>query len=53
MTGVGIMLAVAAGITRLMALPVVEGLMPRWLRAAPHRNDELLALDRTDEGAAE
>lgn len=52
-TGVGVVLAVAAGITRVMALPVVDGLLPRWLRAAPHRDDELLALDRTDKGAAE
>lgn len=31
--GVGAGLAVAAGVTRVMALPVVERLLPSWLRA--------------------
>ncbi|KOX16579.1 MULTISPECIES: hypothetical protein [unclassified Streptomyces] len=48
--GVGVALAVAAGITRVMALPVVENLLPAWLRAAPHRDAELLALDRGPDG---
>lgn len=33
--GVGAGLAVAAGITRVMALPAVDRLLPRWLRSAP------------------
>lgn len=33
--GVGIFLAVAAGITRVMAVPAVDGLLPSWLRTAP------------------
>ncbi|MFD4916895.1 hypothetical protein ACFWNR_27260 [Streptomyces virginiae] len=44
--GVGLALAVAVGVTRVMALPVVEALLPRWLRAATDTDDELLALDR-------
>ncbi|MGW2586810.1 hypothetical protein ACWCYZ_36930 [Streptomyces virginiae] len=44
--GVGLALAVAGGVTRVMALPVVEALLPAWLRAAPGRDAELLALDR-------
>ncbi|WP_328620820.1 hypothetical protein [Streptomyces sp. NBC_00354] len=44
--GVGLALAVAGGVTRVMALPVVEALLPAWLRAAPDRDAELLALDR-------
>ncbi|MEU6822790.1 hypothetical protein ABZ921_19360 [Streptomyces atriruber] len=46
--GVGVALAVAGGLTRVMALPVVEGLLPVWLRAEPNRDDELLALSRKD-----
>lgn len=30
--GVGVVLAVAAGVCRVMALPVVERVMPAWLR---------------------
>lgn len=30
--GVGVALAVAAGLTRVMALPAVQKLLPRWLR---------------------
>ncbi|HEY1179596.1 MAG TPA: hypothetical protein VGF17_25865 [Phytomonospora sp.] len=48
--GVAVALAVAGGLTRVMALPVVENLLPGWLRAAPHADAELLALDR-DRGA--
>ncbi|MEU2992963.1 hypothetical protein ACPCAJ_26240 [Streptomyces griseoincarnatus] len=48
--GVGLALAIAGGITRVMALPVVDNLLPRWLRAAPHPDDELLALDRDHGG---
>ncbi|MEU8680800.1 hypothetical protein [Streptomyces sp. NPDC048611] len=46
--GVGVALAVAGGLTRVMALPVVENLLPAWLRAEPNTDDELLALDRKD-----
>jgi hypothetical protein len=35
--GLGVALAVAAAITRLMASPVVDGLLPGWLRTAPAR----------------
>lgn len=31
--GVGVLLAVSAAVTRLMALPVVDRRLPRWLRA--------------------
>lgn len=31
--GVGVVLAVAGAVTRVMALPVVEELLPAWLRA--------------------
>lgn len=47
--GVGVALAVAGGITRVMALPVVENLLPTWLRAAPSVDDELLALSRKED----
>ncbi|MEL3944509.1 hypothetical protein [Streptomyces sp. LNU-CPARS28] len=43
--GVGLALAVAAAITRVMALPVVDNLLPAWLRTAPSIDDELRALD--------
>ncbi|MEV0115531.1 hypothetical protein AB0H77_20185 [Streptomyces sp. NPDC050844] len=33
--GVGVALAVAAGITRVMALDAVQQLLPKWLRIAP------------------
>ncbi|MFB7907635.1 hypothetical protein ACFC1T_14480 [Kitasatospora sp. NPDC056076] len=33
--GVGASLAVAAGLTRVMALPAVDRLLPSWLRMAP------------------
>ncbi|MGW7416144.1 hypothetical protein [Streptomyces sp. NPDC054863] len=47
--GVGVALAVAGGITRVMRLPVVESLLPAWLRAEPTADDELLlALRRKD-----
>ncbi|MEU7602223.1 hypothetical protein [Streptomyces sp. NPDC041003] len=48
--GVGLALAVAGGVTRVMALPVVEALLPSWLRTGPDRDDELLALDRDRDG---
>ena len=32
--GLGVTLGVAAAITRLMALPMVDQLLPAWLRAA-------------------
>ncbi|MET3984227.1 hypothetical protein [Streptomyces sp. PvR034] len=46
--GVGIALAVAGAITRVMALPVVDRLLPAWLRTGPDRDAELLALNRPD-----
>ncbi|MFJ7902364.1 hypothetical protein ACIQ6V_18040 [Streptomyces sp. NPDC096198] len=49
--GIGLALAVAGGLTRVMALPVVENLLPSWLRAAPDTDAELLALGRDREGA--
>lgn len=33
--GIGVFVAVSAAVTRLMALPVVEALMPSWLRKYP------------------
>ncbi|GGP35184.1 hypothetical protein [Streptomyces melanogenes] len=48
--GVGLTLAVAGGVTRVMALPVVEALLPAWLRAAPSADAELLALGRRPDG---
>ncbi|MFC9294370.1 hypothetical protein [Streptomyces sp. NPDC057010] len=48
--GVGLALAVAGGVTRVMALPVVEALLPAWLRTGPDRDAELLALDRRPDG---
>lgn len=47
--GVGVALAVAGGLTRVMALPVVENLLPSWLRAEANSDDELLALYRKDD----
>ncbi|MFD7106081.1 hypothetical protein [Streptomyces celluloflavus] len=44
--GVGLALAVAGGLARVMALPGVQALMPGWLRTAPHPDDDLHALDR-------
>lgn len=32
--GLGVVLGIAAGVTRVMALPVVDQLLPAWLRAA-------------------
>ncbi|MFC5214322.1 hypothetical protein [Streptomyces coerulescens] len=43
-------LAVAGGTARVMALPGVQALLPSWLRSGPHRDDELLALDRAQDG---
>jgi hypothetical protein len=43
-------LAVAGGTARVMALPGVQTLLPAWLRTTPHRDDELLALDRERDG---
>ncbi|MER5350572.1 hypothetical protein ABT093_09600 [Kitasatospora sp. NPDC002551] len=40
--GVGVGLAVAAGLTRVMALPAVDRLLPRWLRTAPDPDDAAL-----------
>ena len=33
--GLGIALAVAAAVTRVMALPLVDQLLPSWLRTQP------------------
>ncbi|PSJ29837.1 hypothetical protein B7P34_04825 [Streptosporangium nondiastaticum] len=44
-------LAVAGGLTRVMALPGVQALMPGWLRTAPDRDAELRALNRPRDGA--
>ncbi|MEV7026172.1 hypothetical protein [Kitasatospora sp. NPDC093558] len=33
--GLGVALAVAAAITRVMALPAVDALLPGWLKMAP------------------
>ncbi|MFJ7208240.1 hypothetical protein ACIQWR_32525 [Streptomyces sp. NPDC098789] len=44
--GIGLALAVAGAITRVMALPVIDTLLPAWLRTGPDRDAELLALDR-------
>lgn len=49
--GVGLAVAVAGGVTRVMALPVVEAVLPAWLRAEPSTDDELLALYRKDDRA--
>ncbi|MFJ2672714.1 MULTISPECIES: hypothetical protein [unclassified Streptomyces] len=49
--GVGLALAVAGGVTRVMALPVVENVLPAWLRAEPSTDNELLALYRKDDRA--
>lgn len=49
--GVAVTLAVAGGLTRVMALPVVERLLPAWLRSEPSIDDELLALDRKSGGS--
>ncbi|MGW6913698.1 hypothetical protein ACWGB8_07750 [Kitasatospora sp. NPDC054939] len=38
--GVAVGLAVAAGITRVMALPVVDRMLPAWLRSAPDPDAE-------------
>lgn len=43
-------LAVAGGTSRVMSLPGVQALLPSWLRTAPDRDDELLALDRDRDG---
>lgn len=53
--GLGIILAVAAGFTRLMALPLVESWLPEWLRAAPARAalPSLTPLDPTPAAAAD
>ncbi|MFD7236469.1 hypothetical protein ACFWAT_14325 [Streptomyces syringium] len=42
-------LAVAGGLSRVMALPGVQALMPAWLRTA-HPDDELRALDQNRNG---
>ncbi|MCX4752884.1 hypothetical protein [Kitasatospora purpeofusca] len=40
--GIGVGLAVAAGLTKVMALPAVDRLLPRWLRAAPDPDGEVM-----------
>ncbi|OPC79928.1 hypothetical protein B4N89_02295 [Embleya scabrispora] len=44
--GLALGLAVAAGLTRVMALPAVDRLLPSWLRAVDPRADIRPALDR-------
>lgn len=39
--GLGLGLGVAAGLTRVMALPAVDRLLPSWLRARRSPDDEL------------
>ncbi|MCF2531761.1 hypothetical protein [Yinghuangia soli] len=46
--GVGVALAVAAGFTRVMALPAVDALLPRWLRLADPDADLRQALERRE-----
>jgi hypothetical protein len=46
--GLGVSLAVAAGVTRVMALPLVDRLLPSWLRAAPSPEAELRNLARRE-----
>lgn len=46
--GLGVILAVAAGVTRVMALPLIDGLLPSWLRAAPSPEAELRNLARRE-----
>lgn len=38
--GIGVTLSVAAGITRVMALPLVNRLLPRWLRMEAGMDDQ-------------
>jgi hypothetical protein len=49
--GVAVGLAVAAGITKVMALPAVDRLLPSWLRTVPARA-ELPPLTGTDQTPA-
>ncbi|MFJ8437684.1 hypothetical protein [Kitasatospora griseola] len=35
--GLGVLLGVSGAVTRLLALPQVDGWLPGWLRAAPAR----------------
>jgi hypothetical protein len=44
--GVAAGLAVAAGITRVMALPQVDQLLPAWLRKAPPADTDVARLAR-------
>jgi hypothetical protein len=48
---VGGALAVAAGVTRVMAIPAVQALLPSWLRTGEAgRDDELRAALKRSEG---
>ncbi|MGW4695142.1 hypothetical protein ACWEO1_22500 [Kitasatospora cineracea] len=40
--GLGTLLAVSSAVTRLLALPVVDGWLPSWLRKAAGPDDEVL-----------
>ena len=42
--GVGVGLAVMAGVTRVMALPVVDRILPAWLRMAPPADADVTRL---------
>ncbi|MCX4672411.1 hypothetical protein OG453_38135 [Streptomyces sp. NBC_01381] len=42
-------LAIAGGLSHVMALPGVQTFMPAWLRTEPSVDDELLALRRKED----
>ncbi|MFI1520656.1 hypothetical protein [Kitasatospora cineracea] len=48
--GLGVVLAVSGAVTRLLALPVVDGWLPSWLKKTPGAGGdaELLALSRRE-----
>lgn len=37
--GVAVLLAVSAGVTRILALPVVDAWLPAWAKKGPPRED--------------
>ncbi|MFD8596957.1 hypothetical protein ACFV1L_18345 [Kitasatospora sp. NPDC059646] len=41
--GLSVLLGVSGAVTRLLALPVVEGWLPAWLRKAPDPDAEALS----------
>ena len=42
--GIAVGLAVAAGVTKVMALPAVDRLLPAWLRSTPPADADVAAL---------